>query len=94
MIENQRARAREDQYVDTKYVQEHLMVSRTKAYEIVKEIEKNYAPNAVFRFGRCLRVRKDVFFRWVNEQSTGGENSPAETARLRLNEEQDLRLAG
>jgi hypothetical protein len=60
-----------EQYVDTKYVREHLMVSRTKAYEIVKEIEDEYAPEAVVRIGRSLRVRKDVFCQWIEGQASG-----------------------
>jgi hypothetical protein len=72
-MENQGGAVNKEQYVDNKYVQEHLMVSRTKAYEILKEIEKTYAPVGVIRIGRCLRVRKDVFFRWVDEQGTRGE---------------------
>ncbi len=58
-----------EQYVDTKYLREHPMVSRTKAFGIAKEIESACTPGAVIRFGRCLRVRKDVFFDWVNEHS-------------------------
>ena len=56
-----------EQYVDNQYVRERLMVSRTKAYEIMREIEETYDRGAVFRYGGCLRVRKDVFFRWVYE---------------------------
>ncbi len=61
----------EQQYVSTKSIQECLMVSRTKAFEIAKEIENAYAPGAVIRFGRCLRVRRDMFSRWVDEHSNG-----------------------
>ena len=60
----------EQQYVDTKYIRERLMVSRTKSFEIAKEIEAAF-PDAVIRFGRCLRVRKEDFVRWVNEHSSG-----------------------
>jgi hypothetical protein len=73
MMKNQRGTTNEVQYLDTKYVREHLMVSRTKAYEIRKEIEETCAPSAVVRIGRCLRVRKDVFVRWVDEQGTRGD---------------------
>jgi len=70
MMEKQGGITGKEQYVDTKYVREHLMVSRTKAYEIVKEIEEGYAPEAVVRIGRSLRVRKDVFCRWVEGQAS------------------------
>ena len=43
--------ANKEQYVDNQYVRERLMVSRTKAYEIMREIEGVYEPNAVFRYG-------------------------------------------
>ena len=64
-----------EQYVDTKYVREHLMVSRTKAYDIVKEIEEEYAPEGVVRFGRSLRVRKDILFQWVEDHVPGVRKS-------------------
>jgi hypothetical protein len=67
--------ANKEQYVDNQYVRERLMVSRTKAYEIMREIEGVYEPNAVFRYGRSLRVRKDVFWRWVAEQSVEEQHS-------------------
>ena len=70
-MEYQGGRTDKEQYVDTKYIREHLVVSRTKAYEIVKEIEEGYAPEAVVRIGRSLRVRKDVFCRWVEGQASG-----------------------
>ena len=65
----------EQQYVSTKSIQECLMVSRTKAFEIAKEIENAYAPGAVIRFGRCLRVRKDAFIRWVDVHSAGSDET-------------------
>ncbi len=86
-MEKQGGKTDKEQYVDTKYVREHLMVSRTKAYEIVREIEEEYAPGAVLRFGRCLRVRKDVLLRWIDEQCAGGED-------LGQSEGSDLRLVG
>ncbi len=72
-MENRSGKVREEQYVDTKYIRERLMVSRTTAYQIMKEIEETYAPGAVIRIGRCLRAKKDVFIRWIDEQSIGGE---------------------
>ncbi len=85
-------RVREEQYVNTKYIQEHLMVSRTMAYQIMKEIEETYAPGAVIRIGRCLRARKDVFIRWVDEQGIGGKDSRADASVSQLYGRPDLRL--
>ena len=65
-MEHEGNEANREQYVDNRYIRERLVVSRTKAYEIIKEIEKT-DPDAVFRYGGCLRVRKDVFLRWVSE---------------------------
>lgn len=94
IMENQGGRVREEQYIDTKYIRERLMVSRTTAHKIMKEIEKTYAPDAVIRIGRCLRVRKDVFFRWVDEQGTGGEGSRADASVAQRYGRPDLRLTG
>jgi hypothetical protein len=66
-MEHEGSEVNKEQYVGAKYVREHLMVSRTTAYEIMREIEEVYAPSADFRHGRSLRVRKDVFLRWVSE---------------------------
>ena len=66
-MEHEDNEASKEQYVDNQYIRGHLMVSRTKAYEIMREIEETYDPGAVFRYGGCLRVRKDVFLRWVSE---------------------------
>ena len=63
----------DERYVDGKYIREHLSVSRTKAYEIICEVEKrSHEREAVLRIGRSLRVRKDVFERWIFEHGTGG----------------------
>jgi len=64
----------EQGYVSTKFIQECLEVSRTKSYEIMMEIEDDY-PSAVIRFGRCLRVRKDAFIRWVDVHSAGSDET-------------------
>ena len=69
-MEYSHSKSSEAQFVDTKFIRERLMVSRTKAFEIAKEIEDAYAPGAVIRFGRCLRVRENAFYRWVNDHST------------------------
>lgn len=50
-------------------IQDRLAVSRSKSYEIIDEIrEKNYAPDATIKFGGNVRVREDMFLRWVLEQ--------------------------
>ncbi len=60
-------------YVDGNYIREYLSVSRTKAYEIICEIaESSHEPDAVIKFGRCIRVRKDLLFRWAFEHGVGG----------------------
>jgi hypothetical protein len=69
------SKSSEAQYVDTKFIREHLMVSRTKSFEIAKEIENADAPGAVIRFGRCLRVRKDAFIRWVDVHGAGSDEA-------------------
>jgi hypothetical protein len=57
-------------YVDGKYIRDRLSVSRTKAYEIILQIEKGSRERGeVIRFGRSLRVRQDALERWVLEQS-------------------------
>jgi len=73
-MEHEGSEASREQYVDNQYVRQRLMVSRTKAYEIMREIEETYDPGAVFRYGGCLRVRKDVFWRWVAEQRGEGQD--------------------
>ena len=72
-----------EQYVGPKYVRDHLMVSRTKAYEIMREIENEFAPEAVVRIGRCLRVKKDVFHRWVEGRASGPRTPTQQPARRR-----------
>ena len=53
-------------YVDGSYVREYLSVSRTKAYEITREFaDDTDEDNAIIKFHRCLRVRKDLFEAWV-----------------------------
>jgi hypothetical protein len=60
-------------YVNGKCIQDHLSVSRTKAYEIICEIAE-WSPecDAVIKFSRCLRVRRDVFLRWAFDHGIGG----------------------
>jgi hypothetical protein len=60
-------------YVDGKYIRDLLSVSRTKAYEIMIEIEKGSRERGeVIRFGRSKRVRMDALERWVLEHCVGG----------------------
>jgi len=94
MMEKQGGVNDKEQYVGPKYVRDHLMVSRTKAYEIVKEIEQARTPGGVIRVGRCLRVRKDIFFRWVEGQVPGGEDAYANDATRQPQKDGGLRLAG
>jgi hypothetical protein len=83
-MENQGGITGKEQYVDAKYIQEHLMVSRTKSYEIVQEIEEGYALGAVVRIGDCLRVRKDVLCHWVEGQASGARTpTPPPVSRRR-----------
>ena len=58
----------EEQYVGTKYIRQWMDVSRTKSYEIVKEIEDT-CPGDIIRLGRCLRWPKDFLFPWIYEHS-------------------------
>ncbi len=63
-------------YVDGKYIREFLSVSRTKAYEIILEIEEGRRKRGdVIRFGRSLRVRKDAVERWILEHGVGGDTA-------------------
>jgi hypothetical protein len=74
-MEQVNSKTSEEQYIGTKFIKECLDVSRTKSYEIAREIEDT-CPGAVIRLGRCLRVRKNVFFLWIGEHSAGDEESP------------------
>ena len=72
--------ANKEQYVDNQYVRERLMVSRTKAYEIMRADRRGLrALMPSSGTGECLRVRKDVFFRWVSEHC-GEEQHPCANA--------------
>jgi hypothetical protein len=74
-MEQVHSKSSEEQYVGTKFIKECLDVSRTKSYEIAREIEDT-CPSAVIRLGRCLRVRKKTFFLWIDEHSAGDEETP------------------
>jgi hypothetical protein len=56
-------------WVSGNYIRTTYSVSRTTAYEIIRKIEKeNDEPDAVLRFGRCLRVRKDLVINWFSNK--------------------------
>ncbi len=56
-------------WVGGNYIRETYSVSRTKAYEIIRKIEKeNDEPDAILRFDRCLRVRKDLVTKWFSDK--------------------------
>jgi hypothetical protein len=67
-MEHAPGKSSEEQCVGTRLIRQWMDVGRTKSYKIVKELEDT-CPGAVIRFGRCLRVRKNVSFRWVDEHS-------------------------
>lgn len=71
---NEAAGTTDKTFVDAKYIQEHLLVSRTKSYEIIAEIgKKSSEPDAVIKFGRSRRVRRDVFLNWALHHGKDGE---------------------
>ena len=47
-----------------RHVQEILGVSRVKAYELASS--RGFP---VVRFGRSIRVTREAFFRWLNQQA-------------------------
>ena len=60
-------RSNERRWVDVKYIQATLSVSKTKAHHIVQQIaEENEDPEAVIKFGRCLRIADDAFRQWIS----------------------------
>ena len=53
-------------WISTKTIKERLEVSRTASYEIAREIAMDSdEPDAVVKRARLLRVREDLFDRWV-----------------------------
>ena len=53
-------------WVDLKDIQDVLSVSKTKAHQIAHQIrDKDEDPNAVIKFGRCLRISKDALIRFI-----------------------------
>ena len=67
-MEHAPGKSSEEHYVGTRLIGECLDVSRTKSYEIVKEIEDT-CPGALIRLGCCLRWPKDFLFQWIYEHS-------------------------
>jgi hypothetical protein len=53
-------------WVDLKYIQDILSVSKTKAHQIAHQIaEEDEDPDAVIKFGRCLRVSEEALMRFI-----------------------------
>jgi hypothetical protein len=53
-------------WLSRKDIQDKLSVSKTKAYQIACEIgDKDEDPDAVIKFGRCLRVSEDALMRFI-----------------------------
>jgi hypothetical protein len=53
-------------WVDLKYIQDILSVSKTKSHQITCQIrDEDENPDAVIKFGRCLRVSEDAFMRFI-----------------------------
>ena len=49
-----------------KDIQDKLSVSKTKANQIAHQIrDEDEDPNAVIKFGRCLRVSEDALMRFI-----------------------------
>ena len=70
--------AKQRRWITTKEIKERLAVSRTMAYEIVKEIASwSDEPDAVLKRVRLLRVREDVFDRWIVENGYKPEGPAA-----------------
>jgi hypothetical protein len=60
-------RSNERRWVDVKYIQATLSISKTKAHHIVQQIaEENDDPEAVIKFDRCLRIADDAFRQWIS----------------------------
>ena len=67
-MEHAPGKSSEEQYVGTRLIRQWMDVSRTKPYEIVKEIEDT-CPGDIIRLERCLRWPKDFLFPWIYEHS-------------------------
>jgi hypothetical protein len=67
-MEHAPGKSSEEQYVGTRLIRQWMDVSRTKSYEIAREIEDT-CPGALIRLGRCLRWPKDFLFQWIYEHS-------------------------
>ena len=65
-MEHALGKSSEEQYVGTRLIRQWMDVSRTKSYEIVKEIEDT-CPGDIIRLGCCLRWPKDFLFPWIYE---------------------------
>lgn len=69
---------RQKRWITTKDIRERLAVSRTMAYGIAKEIARESdEPDAVLKRVRMLRVREDLFERWIIENGYKPEDPAA-----------------
>ena len=56
----------EGRYLTIMEIRDKLSVSKTKAHQIAGEIRGNDEdPDAVIKFGRCLRVSEDALMRFI-----------------------------
>jgi hypothetical protein len=67
-MEHAPGKSSEEQYVGTRLIRQWMDVSRTKSYEIVKEIEDT-CHGPLIRLGCCPRWPKDFLFPWIYEHS-------------------------
>jgi hypothetical protein len=53
-------------WLNLKDIQDKLSVSKTKAHQIAHQIrDEDEDPDAVIRFGRCLRISEDALVRFI-----------------------------
>jgi hypothetical protein len=64
-------RNKDRRWVDVKYIQATLSVSKTKAHHIAQQIaEENDDPEAVIKFDRCLRIAVDALRQWITDHGS------------------------
>jgi hypothetical protein len=57
---------KEKVWLSLKDIQDILSVSKTKAHQIARQIrDEDENPNAVIKFGRCLRVSEGALMRFI-----------------------------
>jgi Helix-turn-helix domain len=53
-------------WLSLKDIQDILSVSKTKAHQIARQIRvEDGDPDAVIKFGRCVRISKDALMRFI-----------------------------